>query len=37
MKLQPSQFQRRTVVSKIFTIIFKGNVNLKKGKMVLLP
>jgi hypothetical protein len=31
------QFQRREVVSKIFTLILKGNVNLRKGKMALLP
>jgi hypothetical protein len=37
MKLQPSQFQGRTVVSKIFTLILKGKANLRKGKMALLP
>lgn len=36
MRLQPSEFQRRTVVSEIFTLILKQTVNLKKGKMALL-
>jgi hypothetical protein len=36
MKLKPSQFQRRTVVSKIFTLILKGKMNMGYGKMALL-
>jgi hypothetical protein len=34
--VQFSQFRRRTIISKIFTFILKGNVHLRKGKMVLL-
>jgi hypothetical protein len=36
-KLQPSQFQRSTMVSKILIVIFEGNANLREGKMALLP
>lgn len=36
-KLQPSQFQRHRTVSNIFTLVLKGDVNLRKGKIALLP
>jgi hypothetical protein len=36
-KLQPSQFHRSPMVSKILLVIIKGNAILRNDKMTLLP